>query len=174
MKKVILALGVCFLFISLPSMTAISSPKMKNLSRVVNVFDKISMKSEDDMPSWVDGEFNGTWGLKEFFLLDMVEIEIGNISGYYGQILGPFYLMVGQFYPRWNESQITNITGVYFGPIIFGGLGEIDVETDGYIVSTSETHFAGIGDQNLTHFDWRIMGREGPTFYLKGNFSEFE
>lgn len=173
MKKLIIILGVCVLLAGMPAMTAISIPKMKNLKRTLPIFEKITA-NEDDAPYWAEGTFNGTWGLREFLFLRMIEIEIGNISGYYGTLLGPIKVIKGEFYPHWNHSKVTNITGVYFGAVIFGTIGDVDLKIDQYNITTNETNYVGLGDQNETRFDWRIMGRQGPTFYMKATISKLE
>ena len=108
----------------------------------------------------------------DYLLFGMIKIELGNISGYYGKFFGPLRVIKGEFYPHWNHTKITNIVGICSDKVIFGEIGEVDLK-DVYDVETNETNFVGIGDKNETNFDWRIMGREGPTFYMKGTFSKF-
>ena len=143
--------------------------KTKNLKTLSNP----EKTASDDIPNWADWNFTGTWGLRILFS-DVIDIEIGNISGYYGKFFGPIGIFKGKFYPHWNHTKITNIVGIQFGIVIFGEMGEINLTEIYDDVKTNETNFVGIGDKNETHVDWRIMGREGPTFYITGTFSKLE
>ena len=173
MKQTLIILGICILVAGMPAITAVSLPKFNAYNRSISILDRYTT-SEDDIPSWADGTINGTWGLREFFLFNMVEIPIGNISGYYGKLLGPISIFNGQIYPFWNSSDTTNITGIFLGPILFGGIGDINITITSYEIDVNETNYVGIGYQEDDEFDWRIMGASGPTFYLKGDFKEFE
>ena len=101
-----------------------------------------------------------------------MNIELGTVSGYYKE--GALSFFAGAFVPHWNESCVTYINGVYFGPILFGELGDLTVEDAEYEGTCNETIYVGIGNYNATNFDWRLMGQEGPTFYMKGTFTKFE
>lgn len=173
MKRALIVLGICILVAGMPAITAISLPKINTNNKSLSILERYTA-SEDDIPSWADGTINGTWGLREFFLLNMVEVPIGNISGYYGTLLGPISIFSGQIYPYWNSTQTTNITGIFVGPILFGGIGDINLTVTSYEIDVNETNYVGIGYQEDDEFDWRIMGISGPTFFLKGNFVEFE
>jgi hypothetical protein len=173
MKKPLIVFGICVFIIGMPVITAISSPRNNLVNRPISLFNTIKI-NEEDVPKWAEGELNGTWGLREFILIDTVEIPIGDISGYYGKIFGPIYAFSGKVYPFWNSSKTTNISGLFFGPVVFGMIGDMNLSVNTiYDVKTNETNYVGIGEQDESIFDWRIMGRSGPTFYLKGNFKEF-
>jgi hypothetical protein len=181
MKKIMIVLGVCVLLLAMPAMTAISIPKIKNVKTIVG---SLSNRSSEDAPMWADGSFNGTWGLREWSFIaelfgaedGMVEIEIGNISGYYGNIIGFINGIVGQIYPHYNHSKTVDIGGICLGRILFGEIGEInvtDIESE-YSVFVEEANYVGIGALNDTSFDYRIMSYKGPTFYIKGTFTKFD
>jgi hypothetical protein len=173
MKKPLIVLGICIFIIGMPAITAISAPKNIISNRSFSLFNKI-ITNEEDVPRWAEGEINGTWGLREFLLNKIVEVPIGNISGYYGKLFGPIYAFSGKIYPFWDSSKTTNISGLFFGPIVFGWIGDMNLTDESiYDIDVNETTYVGIGDQDESIFDWRIMGRTGPTFYLKGNFTEF-
>ena len=176
MKKTMIILALCVLIAGMPAISSMSIPKFSNLNRTLPISEKISL-NQDDVPPWADGTVNGTWGLREFFLFNMREIPIGNITGYYGKLLGPIYVFAGKFYPRWNLKQTTNISGIFFGPVVFGVIGDINLTFEDigelYDIKTNETNYVGIGINEETVFDWRIMGVSGPAFFIKGNFTEF-
>jgi len=173
MKKTLIALGICGFLIVMPAITSVSISKKSSINRQLSLFNKV-IASEEDIPGWVDGEINGTWGLREFILFETVEIPIGNISGYYGKIFGPIYAFIGKINPFWDTTKTTNISGLFFGPVVFGRIGDVNLTVESkYDVNINETGYVGIGDQDESKFNWRIMGRTGPTFYLKGNFIDF-
>jgi len=171
MKKKLFLPLICILIISMPVISAIQTTK---INRIGSFFGKIK-PNEEDAPYWAEGYINGTWGLRELVLFKMVEIPIGNISGYYGRIIGLIYAFKGNIYPKWNPSKSTNISAIFFSDFLFGSIGDINLTKDDEpFIETNQTIFVGIGDQNVSCFNWRIMGKTGPTFYLKGNFSKFE
>ena len=115
-------------------------PILNATNNTRTILQKFTTKSEDH-PLWADGTFNGKWGLREYNILvdaldgnktGMVTIEIGNVSGYYGKIIGPIYVLKGTFYPHYNHSRTSNITGLYFWRILSGRLGSINVEAEEY------------------------------------------
>ena len=79
-------------------------------------------------------------------------------------------VFLGEFGTWWDENATGYIRGVFFGPFMFGGLGNIsNVRT-----YENETLFAGIGRYNETDFKWRIIGETGPTFFMRGTYTKFE
>ena len=154
-------------------MTAYSLPKKYNLKGSISLFEIIRL-NEEDIPKWAEGTINGTWGLREFLLFNMIEIPIGNVTGYYGKLFGQIYIISGKICPFFNSSKTTNISCIFFGPVVFGTIGDINLTVeDNFDVNVNETTYVGIGGKDKSIFNWRIMGRTGPTFYLKGNFEEF-
>ena len=173
MKKTLIVLGICVLIIGMPAITAVSLQKTSSVKRPLSLLNKI-IAAEEDIPKWAEGEINGTWGLREFIFFDTVEIPIGNISGYWGKLFGPIYAFSGKINPFWNQTKTTNISGLFFGPVVFGWIGNINLTVENiYDVDVNETTYVGIGDQDESIFNWRIMGITGPTFYIKGSFTEF-
>ena len=100
--------------------------------------------------------------------------ECSYCHGHYGTLLGPFKYIKGEFYAHNDPSNTTNIVGLYVGSVILGRIGDIDVEDTEYDIESNETNYVGLGDQNETNFDWRLMCRKGPTFYVNGTFTEFD
>ena len=136
-----------------------------------------------DSPIWASGTFSGKWGLREYdFFADifdgdngngMVEYEIGELSGFYGKIFSNLYIIQGEFYPNDNQSRISNISGICYGHLLGGRIGDIYVDIDAYDIELGEANYGAYGDFNETGFNWRVMLNTGPTFYLKGEFSKF-
>jgi hypothetical protein len=132
-------------------------------------------------PIWRSGTFNGSWGLREYDLLTdffdgedgngMMEYKIGNISGNYKKIVRNLYIIKGIFYPSDNRSQISNITGICYGNILIGNIEYINIDNDPYNFEFDESNYVGFGDFNETSFNWRLMLKIGPTFYIRGNFN---
>jgi hypothetical protein len=160
MKKKFIFIGLCILLIIMPSFSCISQINEK--------------------PIWAIGSISGRWGIREFDLITnifdgangngMIEHEIGDIQGYYGKIFGKVYIFQGFFYPNYNKSRVTNITGLCYGNIIGGRIGNISIDDNLYDIELREANYCGIGDFNETFFNWRILLKTGPTFYIKGNF----
>ncbi len=175
MKKLLLTLTVGILLISVPIMTAASTPVIKNYKSSY-LFEKIGVNSDpDEPPTWADGTFNGTWGIRKYVLsVGVINISLGNVSGYYaknclGWIAGTFYVK-----NETNEdTPVSEFKGIFFDVFFCGRLGKMDIETDEYNESYDETLFVGIGYQNETKFDWGFMGLKGPTFYTVGEFKEY-
>jgi len=172
MKKALIVISLSIFLVSMPSFAALSIPRLNKANEnLLNLSNKSLNKG--DIPNWADGRINGTWGMREFSLLiGMVEIEIGNITGYYGNIFGSINYFQGKFSPFFNENIITNITGFSFGSVIFGYIGDVDLETELYKIKTNESNYVGIGGFNESNFDWRIMSWTGPTFFIKGTFDQ--
>lgn len=165
MRKILILIISCILFLFL-------------------IFPTISSLSlNSDYPIWATGNFSGTWGLREYdFLRDffdgengdgMVEFEIGELSGYFAKILSNFYFFQGVFYPYENQSKISNISGLCYGHLIGGRIGNISANIDNYDVELREANYCAYGNFNETCFNWRLMLSSGPTFYMKGDFSSF-
>lgn len=173
MKKILTISIICFLLLSMSTITTVSKPSTTFLKTGKNLIEKTLSKSQET-PSWAEGNLTGTWGIREYsLLLGMIEIELGNISGHYKNIFGSIYIFKGVFYPHWNNTETTNITGIYFfNHFIFGQLGDINISDPGYEdIETNETGYSGYGLYNETCFDWRLVSNAGPTFYIKGTFS---
>ena len=163
MRKRLILISLCIFLIIIPNIS--------------------SLKLNSDIPMWAKGKFTGTWGLREYdFLADifdgsdgdgMIEHEIGELSGFYGNIINKVYIIQGVFYPHENHSKTSNITGICYGHLLGGRIGDINVNMDTYEIELYEANYGALGDFNETSFNWRLMLRTGPTFYLKGNFISF-
>jgi len=174
MKAKFIVLILCLLIAGMPIINAISAPKVLKNNKGISLVEKIKL-NDGDIPFGAEGELNGTWGLREHVLFGMVEIPIGNFTGYYTKIMGFIYSFTGVIYPFGDKTKPTNISALFFGSFIIGFLDKINISQENqYNINTNITYFVGIGEQNESSFDWRIMGYTGPTFFLKGNFLEFE
>ena len=132
-------------------------------------------------PLWRSGTFYGKWGLREYDILTdlfdgengngMMEYEIGNISGYYKKIVKNLYIIQGIFYPYKDQSQISNFSGLCYGNLLFGNIELIKIDIEVYDFEIVESNYVGFGEFNDTSFNWRLMLKTGPTFYLEGSFS---
>jgi len=170
MNKKIIIVMLLITVLLLPTISAIELPNPKNNANGNNI-----ISNTKGVPVWADGPLNGTWGLREYSILfGMIEIPIGNITGHYKNFIGPIKYFKGSFYPYSNHSKITNISGVFFGSVVFGKIGDVDVDQEGYNFESNETNYVGIGSFNETNYDWRIISRTGPAFYIKGDLSIFK
>ncbi len=170
MKKTIILIAICILLASFSITHAIS---IKDTFEEIKTFD--NKDKTKDTPNWATGEFKGTWGIREYTLLfGMVEIEIGNISGYYREHLNFIRVIGGEFYPHYNTSKKSNITGINIGSVIYGNIGDINIENIDYDINQNKSNYVGIGLKNESSFNYRIMGKTGPTMYIKGSFNAFE
>jgi hypothetical protein len=163
MRKKLILIGLFILLFIMPSISSTSY--------------------NSDIPLWAAGTISGKWGLREYdFLTDffdgdngngMVEYEIGEISGFYGMILTKVYVFQAVFYPYNNQSRISNITGLCYGHLLGGRIGDINIDVDLYNIELGEANYGAFGNFNETSFNWRLMLNTGPTFYLKGDFFKF-
>ena len=139
-----------------------------------------SIAYQSDIPIWATGTISGKWGLREYDILTdffdgdsgngMIEYEVGEISGFYGKILSKIYVFQAVFYPYNNHSRISNITGLCYGNLMGGRIGDINIDVEMYNIELSEANYGAFGSFNETSFNWRLMLKTGPTFYLKGDF----
>ena len=169
MKKILLLLSICTMLIGFPIATAIQTPIATNLQSRQKTnqlafqtkFIDDQPRTTDDPPSWANGNFSGVWGLD---IWGEVQIPIGWMFGYY-----KFATNLGYFYAGFADFGQENVSwfiqGYFFGPFMFGSLGENE--------SANETIFVGIGRYNETNYTWRVMGETGPTFFMKGVYTKF-
>ena len=160
MRKKLIFIDLFILLIIMPSFSCISQINEK--------------------PIWAIGNMSGRWGIREYDLLTdiidgdngngMTEYEIGEIQGYYGKIFSKLYIFQCIFYPNNNKSRITNISGLCYGNLIGGRIGDINIDENLYDIELKEANYCGIGDFNETFFNWRLILKTGPTFYINGNF----
>lgn len=167
MKKLIIVIGVCFLLLAMPATIAISTPNLKLAKRSSSIFTRVNFDKEkngspeDDPPGWANGNFSGLWGLD---IWGQWHIPVGWTYGYYKRTpeFGYFYAGFGNFA---QENASWYIQGYFFGPFMFGSMGENEY--------ANETLFVGIGGINETDYHWRMMGKVGPTFYVEGTYTKF-
>lgn len=168
MKKTITIMIVCVILFCLPLTSALSlsdTPLSEKQATITPTTPYQPTATLDTPPDWANGNFSGIWGLD---IWGETLIPLGYLYGYYGNMrLGVF---LGEFGGFWEENASGYIRGVFFGPFMFGGLGNIS-NAGTY---ENETLFVGIGRYNETDFKWRIMGETGPTFFMKGTYTKFE
>jgi len=167
MKKLIIVIGVCFLLGAMPATIAISAPNLKLANRGSSILTRVksdiekNVSPEDDPPGWANGNFSGLWGLD---IWGEWHIPVGWMFGYYKRTpkYGYFY---GGFADFGQKNASWYIQGFFFGPFMFGSMGENEY--------ANETIFVGIGRINETDYHWRLMGEAGPTFFVKGTYTKF-
>ena len=162
MKKLLTAIGICILLVSMPATTAISLQKVKNFKNQLPSVNE-PILTIDTPPHWARGNFTGVWGVN---ILGQPLPPTGWVVGYYSDM--GFGRFVGVF-AEFNETDATGyIGGVILGPFMLGVVGNI--------TSGEETVFVGLGGHNETssEFYFRIMGIISFTFYMSGTYSEFQ
>ncbi len=159
-----MVLGICVLLITMPITLSKSTSTLKFAQRNTNIFTPEFEKTTspaDDPPSWANGNFSGLWG---FDIWGEWHIPIGWMFGYYKRNTN-----FGYFYAGFAEFEQQNATwfiqGYFFGPFMFGSIGENEY--------ANETLFVGIGRYNETNYHWRLMGEIGPTFFVDGTYTKF-
>ncbi len=157
-----LAIGVLLI---LPATTmALQMPVFNKTTRHHSPLVAITPSSHtaDHPPSWANGNFTGEWGID---IWGQVQIPIGWLFGYYKRKpdFGYFYAA----FNTWNgeDNETSFLQGFFFGPYMLGTLGQNE--------SANETAFVGLGGYNNTNFSWRVMGLEGPTFFMSGEYTKF-
>jgi hypothetical protein len=142
---------VSVLIIGIPIATAISIPVNKSTSLI-----------KDAPPNWANGNFTGVWGLD---IWGENHIPLGWMFGYYKLGVNIGYFAAGFNY--FEEQDIAwFIQGYIFGIFMFGTM-----DSNEY---TNQSFFVGIGNCNETHYHWRIIGENGPTFFMHGKYTIFE
>lgn len=170
MKKLLPILVIGILLIGMPMATAISSPlkqlsqsTKKTLGNDISTFVNTKTAStKDSPPNWANGNFSGVWGLD---IWGEYHIPLGWMFGYYKWSVNFGYFYAGfAFFGEPNVSWY--IQGYFFGPFMFGSIGENEY--------SNETLFVGIGRYNETDYHWRVMGEIGPTFFMHGTYTKFD
>jgi len=150
------------LLIGTPVTSAIQSP----IKQPFSLFNKtqgndIKILSNDEPPSWANGNLTGVWGID---IWGEYQIPIGWMFGYYKLGINIGYFAAGFNY--FGETEISwFIQGYIFGIFMFGSMDPNDY--------TGQVFFVGIGNCNETDYHWRVMGEEGPVFFMKGNYTIF-
>jgi hypothetical protein len=119
------------------------------------------ISAKDTPPRWANGNFSGLWGVDiwgEFL------IPIGWMFGYYKWSVNIGYFYAG--FALFGEEDVSwFIQGYFFGPFILGAIGPNEY--------ANESFFVGLGKYNETNYYWRIMGEEGPTFFMYGEYLKY-
>ena len=168
MKKVLIAIGVCFLLAAMPISLSIASPTQrigKRLNKILENEEPLEIVGPlpaDDPPEWANGQFAGVWGLD---IWGEWHIPAGWMFGYYKRTTSWGYFYAG-FADFGVENATWYIQGYFLGPFMLGSLGETE--------SANETLFVGIGKYNDTDYHWRLMGEIGPTFFVDGEHEAYD
>jgi hypothetical protein len=169
MKNKIIVLALSVLIIGMPLATAyeITTQESSKLQAIHGENHKLTFvqtmhrfMSNGIRPIRANGNFSGDWG---FDIWGEVQIPVGWMSGYYR-----FSTKLGYFYAQfayYGQNVSWYIQGHFFGPFMFGSLGENE--------SANSTLFVGIGRYNDTYYHWRVMGEKGPTFFMEGQYGKF-
>jgi len=170
MKKILCTILIAILIIGMPLAIAQSNLVKTNSKTLTKSMENDTVadtktthpQRADEPPSWANGNFTGLWG---FDIWGEVHIPLGWMFGYYKRNpnIGYFYAAFGEFN---HENVSWYIQGYFFGPFMFGSLGENE--------SANTTLFVGIGRYNETNYHWRIMGETGPTFFMNGEYTKFD
>ncbi len=159
MKKLVIILGVCFLFASLPVASGLAISSFKDIKPLVKDNNSVGL-SDNNPPDWATHGFVGVLGITDNIGKPQEPVSI--IAGYCqeefkGKVAGIIAIREGE----------ENIIEGYFagqinGPFMFGILGNTTTEKNTFIV--------GLGFRNETHFYFRIMALVGPTLYIAGKY----
>jgi hypothetical protein len=170
MKNKIFIVGISLLIIGMPLAAGLITPTMTSSKLegnalkkqiVTNKYTDRPMRS-DEPPSWANGNFSGVWGID---IWGEYQIPVGWMLGYYRHNIKYGYFYAG-FANFGYENVSWYIQGYFFGPFMFGSLGENQ--------SANTTLFVGIGRYNETGYHWRVMGETGPTFFMNGDYTKFD
>ena len=147
----------------MPITTVISKPINQNLESIeVNSFNNILSVKKDTPPAWANGNFTGVWGLD---IWGEHNIPLGWMFGYFKLSIEIGYFAAG--FNIFGEPDISwFIQGYIFGIFMFGNMGKNEY--------TNQTYFVGIGKCSKTNYHWRIIGEEGPVFYMEGKYTMFD
>ncbi len=162
MKKILLTLGICFILIAMPIMTANPMKQIRN-PRIKTLMSDIEKQTPalDEPPEWANGNFTGVWGIT---ILGFPTPPMGWIAGYYQEIgLGTLAGVFGPF----NGNATGVIAGFMLWVFFMGGVEDI-ATGDG-------TYVAGIGIANETnsHYYMRLHGILGPNYYMSVEYTRF-
>ncbi len=162
MKKLIIAIGICFLLMTMPVMTAFPMQKQSHLKNQLPLKTQSVTLDNDTPPDWAAGNFSGVWGLN---ILGVPLPPAGWVKGYFANQPG-----LGRLEAGFAEFNVTNATGAIAGFMIWiffiGGVSSVETGNGTYV--------AGIGVANETHFYWRLNAIVGPSYYIHCEYSKFE
>jgi len=165
MKKTVLVIIICSLLAVMPiSMGMYNNILIQNCKQdltEINPISKIEQAPVEEPPNWANGNFSGIWGLD---IWGETHLPLGWMFGYYKRNPNIGYFYAG-FESFWGENDTWFIQGYFFGPFMFGSLGENEY--------ANESLFVGLGSYNNTNYHWRLMGQTGPTFFMYGEYTKF-
>ena len=162
MKKSLFIIFISSMIILMPMTNAIFPLDESIYTIKQKNFDKNSF-TYDTHPSWAMGNFSGEWGIS---FLGFPIISLGWIKGYYS-VLGLTGKIEGVFSEFKDEEPQAYIKGFVLLYNMIGVVG--DIETG------NGTFFMGLGFPNEKgEYYYRISLIVGPSFYMMGNFKEFE
>ena len=121
MKKILLTLGICFILVAMPAMTANSMIRTNN-PRIKTLISDVEKQIPiiDNPPGWANGVFSGDWGLD---IWGQWHIPIGWTHGYYNR--APNFGYFNAVFAKYGEENATwLIKGFFFGPFMFGSFAE--------------------------------------------------
>jgi hypothetical protein len=153
---------ISILLLGMTMTSAISSPLKQSFRSVINKIDNdISISIKDIPPNWANGNFTGVWGID---IWGEYQIPLGWMFGYYKLGINIGYFAAG--FNFFGETEISwFIQGYIFGIFMFGSMDPNEY--------TNQTFFVGIGNCNETDYHWRVMGEEGPVFFMNGKYTIF-
>ena len=162
MKKILIILGICFLVIGMPAMTASPLQKLNHVRNQLPIKNPSAVLNNDTPPDWAAGNFSGVWGLN---LLGFPLPASGWVEGYFANKPG-----LGRLEASFAEFNVTNATGLISGFMLWiffmGGVSSV--------ATGNGTWVSGIGVANETHFYWRLSAITGPSYYIHCEYSKFE
>lgn len=162
MKKILIILGISFLLVGMPVMTAFPMQKSTSIRNHLPLSSSTCGSYNDTPPDWAAGNFSGVWGLN---FLGFPLPASGWIKGYFANQPGLGRLEGG--YAPFNVTNATNIlSGVMIWIFFLGGVQNV--------ATGNGTWVSGIGVANETHFYWRLNAIIGPTYYIHCEYSKFE
>jgi hypothetical protein len=172
MKKNFIIGVILLILLCMPVSMALSeSPNRSSKSLPQQLKNKLSISVEhpittlEEPPSWANGNFSGVWGID---IWGEAQIPLGWIAGYFRHMNLGYFL--GGFAEFGAENASAYIEGFFLGPFMFGQISEIPIENE----TVNATIFVGLGGYDETQFYWRIMGYEGPTFFMYGEYAKFD
>jgi len=163
LKQLLIVLVVSILLVGLPITTVISSP-INITSKIIEktIINDLTILKKDIPPNWANGNFSGVWGLD---IWGEYHIPLGWMFGYYKLGINIGYFAAG--FNFFGESNISwFLQGYIFGIFMFGSM-----DANEY---TNQTFFVGIGTYNETNYHWRVMGEQGPIFFMHGKYTIFD
>jgi hypothetical protein len=161
MKKLIIVMGICFLLVGMPTMTANPTEKIRHTRTIFPATSTVS-RDNDASSDLILYNFSGVWGLT---LLGVPLPPTGWVEGYFTNRPG-----FGRLEAGFAEFNVTNATGQIGGFMLWvffiGGVQSVETGNGTYV--------AGIGTYNVTHFYWKLNAIIGPNYYINCEYSKFE